>query len=109
LDDLGDWCGSIVVNESWIEEECAGQEDHTGVAACDFIALAEAKTFSEEECPVWTYYIPKERHESEWDVFYVLLVKYHPKSAVWQRVALGKVFRAAFSFGEDGWQEIILG
>ncbi|KAK5467513.1 hypothetical protein LTS15_000486 [Exophiala xenobiotica] len=115
MDDLGDWCGSIVVNESWIEEECAaGQEDHHhhhtgGVATCDFIALSEAKSFSQEECPVWTYYIPKERHESEWDVFYVLLVKYHPKSAVWQRVALGKVFRAAFSFGEDGWQEIILG
>ncbi|KAJ9499821.1 hypothetical protein H2202_004811 [Exophiala xenobiotica] len=114
MDDLGDWCGSIVVNESWIDEECAAhQEDHHhhtgGVAACDFIALSEAKSFSDEECPVWTYYIPKERHESEWDVFYVLLVKYHPKSAVWQRVALGKVFRAAFSFGEDGWQEIILG
>ncbi len=108
MDDLGDWCGSIVVNEGWIEEECAGQGIHTGVVACDFIALSEAKSFSEEESPVWTYYIPKERHESEWDVFYVLLVKYHPKSAVWQRVALGKVFRAAFSFDDDGWQEIIL-
>ncbi|KAK9415054.1 putative Heterokaryon incompatibility protein [Seiridium unicorne] len=41
----------------------------------EFIAIPEAKKFAEAECSEWTYYIPKEREQSEWDLFYVLLVE----------------------------------
>jgi hypothetical protein len=97
-DAAGDWCGSIVLNSKWIREQSS-----TG----HFIAMSEAKAFTMEECPTWTYYIPKERGESEWDLYYVLLITPNNESLVWERVALGKVFRAAFS--EDKWSEIKLG
>jgi hypothetical protein len=76
---------------------------------CEFIALSEAEAFTEDECPVWTYYIPKERHESTWDLFFVLLVRYYPEKGLYQRVGLGKVFRAAFSLDAEEWREMILG
>jgi hypothetical protein len=62
-----------------------------------------------EECDVWTYYVPKERENSEWDLYYVLLVE--QKDMIWYRVALGKVFKAAFNNAVMGkrWREIILG
>jgi hypothetical protein len=73
----------------------------------DFIAVSEAKSFTIEECPVWTYYIPKERDESEWDIYYVLLVTFKQDKGIWERVGLGKVFRASFS--RSIWYEVILG
>ena len=75
----------------------------------DFIAISEAKSFTHDECPMWTYYIPKERHESQWDLFFVLLVEYDPTTGSWHRIGLGKVFQAAFTFATEEWQEIILG
>jgi hypothetical protein len=70
----------------------------------DFIAISEAKSFTDEECKTWTYYVPKEREDSEWDLFDVLLLKHGDRG--WQRVGLGKVFRAAF--WRARWREIIL-
>lgn len=55
------------------------------------------KGFTPEECSVWTYYIPKEREESEWDLYFVLLVAFLEAKGIWGRVALGKVFKAEFS------------
>lgn len=98
-DFAGDWCGSIVLDEDWFRQATQ--------TTFEFIAISESKEFTEAECPVWTYYIPKERHESEWDVFYVLLIEYNTGNSVYQRVALGKVFRAAFA--GCSWKEIILG
>lgn len=71
----------------------------------EFIAISDALRFSDRECPIWTYYIPKEREESEWDVYYVLLIQYRVDT--WKRVGLGKVFKEAFAGSE--WKEIILG
>lgn len=96
-DDIGDWCGSIVLDEKWLS--------HTKASQHEFIAISEAKAFTEEECEIWTYYIPKEREQSKWDLYYVLLIE--REGYKWQRVALGKVFKAAFSCAE--WKEIILG
>lgn len=101
-DKVGDWCGSIVLNESWISDK----QDRTSI--CEFIALSEARSFTREECPEWTYFVHKEREESLWDLFYVLLVEYHPKRQFHQRVGLGKVFKKAFPLLKE-WKEIILG
>lgn len=52
-------------------------------------------------------YIHKEREESEWNLYYVLLLERNQERALWERVGLGKVFRAAFVDAE--WTEIKLG
>lgn len=97
-DDNGDWCGSVVLNSKWVKRcKYARQE---------LIAISEAKAFSLLECESWTYYIPKDRHESEWDVFYVLLIE--RKEEKWERVGLGKVFKEAFMRTAQ-WREIMLG
>ena len=98
-DKSGDWCGAIVLPSSWI----ATRE---GIPLF-FIALSDAKAFTNEECPVWNYYIPKERDESEWDLYYVMLLQRNRERALWERVAVGKVFKGAF--GEGLWDEIKLG
>ena len=98
VDEIGDWCGSLVLDEKWITKSRRSKHD--------FIAISEAKAFTKDECDVWAYYISKEREQSEWDLYYVLLVEQKEKMR-WERVALGKVFKAAFSHAE--WKEIILG
>ena len=99
-DDNGDWCGSIVLDSSWFHhQQTRSRLRH------EFIANSDALRFSDKECPIWTYYIPKEREESEWDVYYVLLIQYRVDT--WKRVGLGKVFKEAFTGSE--WKEIILG
>lgn len=87
-DDCGDWCGSVTVPLMWMK--------YNQKKPLDFIAISEAKSFTMDECPVWTYYVPKERGESQWDLFYVLLLERHEEHCWWERVALGKVFKAAF-------------
>ncbi|KAI9734776.1 MAG: hypothetical protein M1818_006763 [Claussenomyces sp. TS43310] len=114
-DATGDWCGSIALDTSWVNSRLA-QKDFSASRYeaieeldLDFIAISDAKSFTNDECDVWTYYIPKERDQSEWDVYYVLLVE--RKHKIWRRVALGKVFKTAFTNSTTGriWKEIILG
>lgn len=99
VDKDGDWCGSIVLDDEWIRE----REGHI----FQFIAISDAKRFTQDECPVWTYYIPKERDESEWDLYYVLLLQRNVERGLWERAGLGKVLQAAFR--EKSWDEIKLG
>lgn len=99
-DDSGDWCGSIVLDSSWFER----QQSRSRLRR-EFIAISEAMRFSEKECATWTYYIPKEQEESEWDLFYVLLIQL--KGDVWERIGVGKVFKEAFEGAK--WEEIVLG
>lgn len=96
-DQAGDWCGSLVLDEQWIRASRSSRHE--------FIAISDAKAFTQAECDVWTYYTPKEREQSEWELYFVLLVE--RKGVKWERVALGKVFKAAFANSE--WKEIILG
>ncbi|KAF9871993.1 hypothetical protein CkaCkLH20_10625 [Colletotrichum karsti] len=84
-DEVGDWCGSIVLDAEWAYKASGRQE---------FIAISEAKNFTLSECQEWTYYIPKEREQSEWDLFYVLLIE--RKDEKWERVGAGKVFKESF-------------
>ncbi|KAK4065516.1 hypothetical protein Trihar35433_7636 [Trichoderma harzianum] len=102
LDRRGDRCGSIMVDSEWLAKEPLPRQ-------CRFIAISEAKSFTTEEMPEWTYYIPKERVESEWDIYFVLLIEYHAQEGLWRRVALGKVFKTAFTHDEETWREILLG
>lgn len=99
FDASGDWCGAIVLPHDWIAQR-EGQ-------ALYFIAISEAKGMTMEECPVWNYYVPKEREESEWDLYYVLPLERDQERALWERKGLGKVFKAAF--GQATWDEIKLG
>ena len=69
------------------------------------MAVSEARSFTLDECPEWTYYVPKEREQSEWDLFYVLLVRRRDEK--WERVGLGKVFKEAFR--DARWKEVMLG
>jgi len=96
-DESGDWCGSIVLDEGWIKSKPSASQE--------LIAISEAKTFNRNECEAWTYYIPKERDQSEWDLFYVLLIE--RKQEKWERVGLGKVFKEAF-MRTATWKEIML-
>ncbi len=56
---------------------------------------------------MWNYYIPKEKEESEWDLYFVMMIDRNKERALWERVAVGKVFQAAF--GDAAWDEIKLG
>lgn len=103
-DHRGDKCGSVFVDTEWLR---AKEDNHEMVF--QFIAISDAKEFTKEEFPDWTYYIPRDRIESEWDLYYVLLVESYPEEGIYRRVALGKVFKAAFIHSEDEWKEIILG
>lgn len=56
------------------------------------------------------YYIPREREQSKWDLYYVLLIE--TREEVAYRVGLGKVFKEAFSNSckrEAAWKEFIMG
>lgn len=102
----GDWCGTIVLDHRWLnkQDELDPRKKH------QFIALSDAKGFDEkEEYAGWTYYIPKEREQSEWDLYYVMLIE--TEGDISQRVGIGKVFKQAFynSFAPGRrWDEFIL-
>jgi hypothetical protein len=95
-DKFGDWCGSIILDARWVGSAKTAKQE--------FIAISEAKKFTEEECGTWSYYVPKEREESEWDLFYVLLIAW--SDGRWERVGLGKAFKEAFR--DAIWKEIVL-
>jgi hypothetical protein len=107
-DAVGDWCGSIMLDKNWVANEKKRGHEVDGSKG-DFLAISDAKAFTKEECDIWTYYVPKEKENSEWDLYYVLLVE--ERDRIWYRVALGKVFKAAFENAvlRKRWREIILG
>ena len=110
LDYKDDFCGTIVLDHQWLENNFS----LGGLDACyEFVAISEARGFDEEEVGKegWNYYIPKDREESEWDLWYVLLVE-KVDSVVVRRVGSpGKVFQEAFENscvpGKE-WREFIM-
>ncbi|KAF8850952.1 hypothetical protein BDZ45DRAFT_696321 [Acephala macrosclerotiorum] len=104
LDNKNDFCGTIVLPDRWASEEKPRDAVH------EVIAISEAKNFTPEEFDGWTYYIPKEKDESEWDLWYVLLVE-KIDDVVVRRIGLGKVFQEAFENsyqpGKE-WREFIM-
>jgi hypothetical protein len=99
----GDKCGYIVVDKQW------AKENNKDGSECTFIALSEAKSFSEEEWAGWTHYVPSAQQDSEWNLFYVMILAQGKQRPVWERVGLGKVFQAAFWNNACVWDEILLG
>jgi len=125
LDCNSDICGTIVLPNGFADDVERDQQEGSKMLSYEFIALSDAKLFREtDEMKEWTYYIPKERADSFWDLVYVLLIENddipievsrrddgddNPK--VSRRVGLGKVFKDAFhqslSPGME-WKEFIL-
>jgi hypothetical protein len=107
-DYCGDWCGTIVLNAEWFKAYSRYHPDQYAVH--EFIAISEAQTFSKEESDTWTYYVPHEKENADWDLFYVLLVT--QEAGICYRQGLGKVFKEAFAKsylpGKE-WKEIIMG
>jgi hypothetical protein len=105
-----DWCGTIMLDKTWVLKKFIKYEDHDPL---EFVALSEAKQFADEEYDDWANYIPVERGESTWDLFYVLLIEYDDDTGIAYRVGLGKVYKEAFenSCKPEGkrWKEFILG
>lgn len=98
-DKNGDWCGSLALDQAVVNDRDGD--------LFRFIAISEAEAFTEEECPLWTYYIPKDRSESRWDLYFVIMLERNVERGLWERAGLGKVFQAAFM--ERSWDEIKLG
>lgn len=99
-DGNNDWCGHIVLNEDWARPR-GGTKRH-------FIALSEAKSFTQDECRNWAHYIPRDQEDVEWDLYFVLLIEWKNERLLWERVGLGKVFQVAFGVGGSEEQEEIL-
>lgn len=99
VDKNGDWCGFLPVDRTII--------DHRDGRLFLFIAISEAEAFTMDECPVWTYYVPQERSESKWDLYFVMMLIRNDERGLWERAGLGKVFQSAFM--ERRWDEFKLG
>lgn len=87
-DARGEWCGVILLEERWAWE--IGSE-------FQFVAISDARDFTLDEYDSWTYYVPKEREDSEWDLYNVLLVREVGEPGVYERVGLGKVYKDSFN------------
>jgi hypothetical protein len=104
IDCKDDFCGTIILPDRWFHDRLAAD------SIFEFIAISEAKDFSPEEFDGWTYYIPKEQDQREWDLWYVLLVEKVDESVI-KRAGLGKVFQEAFEYSYspgNEWREFIM-
>lgn len=102
LDRNGDVCGHV--------STFAGSGVYISSMPYEFVAISQGLKFTEEEMPIWTYYVPKSREQSMWDIWNVLLVQ-TDGFGVSRRVGLGKIFEAAFDEScEPGkkWREFVL-
>ncbi|OJD35300.1 heterokaryon incompatibility [Diplodia corticola] len=104
-DYTGDWCGTIKLDEAWADSRLEGRGSEL-----EFIAISEAKGFTQEEQNyTWSYYVPRKEEHSEWDLYFVLLIEYSMGFA--RRVGLGKVFKDAFNNScppGKTWKEFIM-
>jgi hypothetical protein len=101
-DESGDWCGTILFLEQWAIDKIG--------MVFEFAAISEARDFSMEEHDTWTYYVSRDRVDSEWDIYYVLLLVKDSEN-ISERIGLGKVYKDAFKkILESGskWREFAL-
>ncbi|KAM7200590.1 Heterokaryon incompatibility protein (HET) domain containing protein [Rhypophila sp. PSN 637] len=105
-----DKCGTVVVDNTWAENWLKGCVDKNEYPPIQFIALSEAKCFTEEEwCGNWTNYNGRIREDTDWSLFYVMAITRDERRGVWERLGLGKVFQPAFRNNGCTWEEIVLG
>ncbi len=104
IDSGGDWCGIIILSESFF--------DHVG-DVFEFIAISETRDFSLEEYDSWNYYIPTRREEAEWFLYYALMIRWNEDHTKATRLGLAKIYQQAFHTGSFAphlqWKEITLG
>ncbi|KAF6239228.1 hypothetical protein HO173_002489 [Letharia columbiana] len=87
-----------------IEEICGGTVTvHTDAnlltgreSTYHFIAISDAHHFTLEETDTWICFIPKERDQSKWDLYYVLLIAYD-EHHIAERLGVGKVNKNVFA------------
>lgn len=100
----GDWCGTIILEKKWFNQI-------GGIF--EFVAISEARDFSMEELDTWNYYFLEDREDSEWYVFYALMIVWDEKHTVAERTGLAKIYQKAFHTGSfqpgKAWREIVLG
>jgi hypothetical protein len=111
----GDWCGTVLLDPSWVDyRELEEDELPTNMPprkTYQFIAISEAREFAAMEHDSWTYYVPTDRVDSLWDLYYVLLIVTN-EDGTSERRGLGKVFKDAFKKSHEpgySWSEILLG
>lgn len=106
-DSSGDWCGSIILDKTWM---------NSVGAIFEFAAISDAKEFTLEELDTWTYYIPEERQQAEWYCFNAIMLQWQVGAdgtplPVAERVGLAKIFQSSFfgrSFKPCEWKRIVL-
>lgn len=95
------WCGTVVVDEPWANRH--------NDKLCEFIALSDARKFTQDECTSWTYPIPINLEDIDWDLYHVMLVEYFEDRCVWERKGLGKILKVMFeTLDRSKWAEITL-
>jgi len=121
----GDWCGTVLLDKFWIEngdlaldarmyynevpQDCSAPDFKSTVH--EFMAISEARDFSAEEHDSWTYYVPMDRVDSQWDLYYVLLIV-TDKHGISKRREIGKIFKDAFKKSHKpgySWKEFMMG
>ena len=103
--------GTITLGTSW--ESCANLETRH-----EFMAISDAKGFTEEEMKEWSFVEPSLPGQAEWYAYNVLLLEYDDEiRGVARRAGLGKIYKRAFDTAclmpeqkkKKVWKEIILG
>lgn len=90
VDVKNDWCGTVILDKKFQRLADEG-------VTLEFVAISDARGFTEEELASWNYYIPEERGVAKWYLYYSLLIKWDPQNRVSERAGLGKIYKAAFA------------
>jgi hypothetical protein len=104
LDARGDWCGTMILDDTWLSQVGA---------VLEFAAISEARDFAMEELDTWTYYIPQDKTSVEWYLFYAILLRWDAHERAFERAGLAKIYQDAFKHASFPpgleWKEITLG
>ncbi|KAI3550333.1 hypothetical protein CSPX01_01931 [Colletotrichum filicis] len=104
LDAHGDWCGTVILEDTWFAR--VGD-------VVELAAISDARDFSMEELDSWNYYVPEDREVSEWHLYYAFVITWNKDRSVAERAGLAKVYQRAFDVASfhpgKAWKEITLG
>ena len=105
LDAKGDWCGTVTLDKAYLSDVVG--------PPLEFLAMSDAHDFTLDECTSWNFYVPSERDEAEWYLYYALMIRWNEKGTIAERLGLAKIYRNAFHTGSFlpglRWKEIVLG
>lgn len=106
--DHDDTVGTITLGSTYLQT--------SGEKKYEFIAISEAKEFTNEELDHWSYMEPMQKDQAEWYVYNVLMLEDDGEIAgVSRRAGLGKIYKNGFNTPvchngkKKEWKEIILG